>query len=166
MLDPRLTLYHVTYAGRLPAIAKQGLRAGQARAIGASSYDAHAAKGVFLTEARGVFFWCSRARAFAEHHSDDPQADGLTPIVLAVATPNAGPLLDDPLGSRDALAPAFIAPGPIAAASLVYFNGREWALLAGFKKRDLDVSQAYITDRWGDTYFRVDYPLLPPDLRP
>jgi hypothetical protein len=168
-------LYHVTYSGRLPSIAKHGLRAGMARSIGAPAYDFHAAKGLFLTEFAGLFFWFSRAEAFAEHNSDNTLEDGLTPVVLCVETRHVKDAFLDPLGTRDALANAYITPTTIPAKRLLYFDGEEWGQVHRYEDDHIDFTQSYDVEEIEDEYdgdgdgvstiysFKQDNPLLPTD---
>jgi hypothetical protein len=116
------TLYHVTYAGRLPGITEEGLRPNAPRAIGASGYDAHARDRVFLTEGDGVFFWHHRAEDFAEHMSDNPLEDELVPVVLHVGYFIQAPM--EPIGSD----------------CLEVFDGKEWVSLG---TEDLDLESAF-----------------------
>lgn len=165
-------LYHVTYFNRLEGIASAGLRPRMARSIGAASYDAHASKGVFLTEADGVSFWYSRAEAFAEHNSDNPMEDGLVPVVLQIdpAGFTMEELSDDELGSRDAFAGAYIHPTGIEAEHIDVWDGEGWILVEDWQ--EIDVEQAFDREESEDEYnedgelevwhtFKQDSPLEP-----
>lgn len=165
-------LYHVTYSGRLPSIASRGLRPGQARAIGAPSYDSHAAKGVFLTTPNGVFYWHSRSEAFAEHQSDDFVADELIPVVLRVEVYDSDNAEVDELGSRDALAEAYIVKHAIAPGRLEVFDGSDWIDVADYDSIDFEqavdtqVEKGEYDDPVAYHYFKTRSPLLPEELCP
>lgn len=162
-------LYHVTYAGRLDSISQNGLQPGSQRSIGASSYDAHAAKGVFLTEEGGVYFWANRAEDFANSNSDEPYEDGLTPVVLRVSPSGftEDGLMDDELGSDDSRSGAYIWPGDIGPEHLEVFDGSNWIDVSDWET--IDFLQAFdeeeIEDEDGgpETYllFKHTNPLVP-----
>ena len=132
-------LFHVTYHGRLGAIARRGLTPGSARAIGGPALDAHSRGRVFLTDADGLRFWHSRAEEHAEHNSDTPLDDGLVPVVLRVDRKGmGGELEDDPQGSDDASADAFLYSERIEPARLEVWNpaGEEWTPLSQLEGTD------------------------------
>ena len=168
-------LYHVTYSGRLPSIAASGLRPGQARAIGAPSYDAHAAKGVFLTAPDGVFFWHGRAETFAEHSSNDFVEDELIPVVLRVEVYDSDDVERDDAGSRDALAEAVIVKHAIAPGRLEVFDGSGWVDIGDYDSIDFEQAidaqvQEGEFDEYGEPvvhrYFKTRSPLFPEELYP
>lgn len=130
-------LYHVTTYRRLESIAEEGLRRGHARAIGAS-YDAHANRGIFLTEPDGIFFWFHRAENHAEHGSDDVLEDGVVPVVLRVDIEDLPDeeLQSDELGTKDAHHDAWISEGPIDPEDIEVFDGEDWIPITDWE--DLD----------------------------
>ena len=170
-------LYHVTYYGRLPDIAEEGLAAGRARSIGAAAYDAHARGRLFLTEPEGVKFWHGRAEAFAEHESDQPHEDGLVPVVLRVHEDCFEPeeLEVDDLGTRDALAPAWAIRGePFPADCLDVYAGPErgwvpvedYGVVDPLSAFDVQPNPDFDSDEYGDEpedlyYFKWKSPLEP-----
>ena len=158
--------YHVTYSGRLPYIAERGLRRGQPRSIGAPALDSHAAKGVFLTLADGVFFWHGRAEAFAEHNSDDFVEDELIPVVLRVDLPDDLPREGDAEGTRDALVDAIV----VRAVHPMYLNvwtGTEWVPIDQYDEVNLDCAYTTMVEDDAELhYFVNDSPLVPPECRP
>lgn len=171
MTKKREYLYHVTTYRRLEDIAEDGLRRGRARAIGAPSYDANAARGIFLTEAEGVFFWHARAEDHAEHGSDDLLEDGVVPIVLRVDVddlPDEELEPDEP-GSHDARADAWISQGPIEPDTIEAFDGQGWVPVSDWEQIDpsLGVEEIDEDDEgepiWG---FPNRSELFPPELWP
>jgi len=162
-------LYHVTYFNRLGGISEAGLRPGMARSIGAGGYDAHSKKGVFLTEDDGVSFWFNRAEQFAEHNSDNPLEDGLVPVVLKIdpAAFLEDDLFDDELGSKDAVAGAYIIPDGIDADYIDVWDGTNWIPVDEWDSIDIEQSfdKEEIEDEDGDDdayfMFKYDNPLLP-----
>ena len=162
-------LYHVTYFNRLDGISGAGLRPGMARSIGAGGYDAHAKKGVFLTEDDGVNFWFNRAEQFADHNSDNPLEDGLVPVVLRIdpAAFLEDDLLDDELGSKDSLSGAYIHPVGIEPDYIDVWDGSNWIPVDNYDSIDIEQSfdRESIEDEDGgdDEYFmfKYDNPLKP-----
>lgn len=136
-------LYHVTYYNRLEGISEAGLRPGMGRSIGAPAYDAHARKGIFLTEDDGVRFWYSKAEEFANHQSDNPLEDGLVPIVLRIdpAGFTEEELSDDALGTRDAMSGAYIHPIGIDPEYINVWDGSGWISVDDWQ--DIDIEQAF-----------------------
>ena len=136
-------LYHVTYSGRLDSISQKGLRPGSSRSIGSTSYDTHAAKGIFLTEEDGISFWMSRAEDFANSNSDNPHEDGLVPVVLKVSPSgfNDDELVEDDLGTSDSRSEAYIWPGQIGAAYLQVWDGSSWVPVSEWDS--IDFLQAF-----------------------
>lgn len=168
-------LYHVTTYGRLESIAEDGLRKGLARAIGAPSYDSHAARGIFLTEVDGVFFWMSKAEDHAESGSDKPYEDGLLPVVLRTAVDwlEFEDLIDDNIGTNDALANAWIYPGNIEPGSIELWNGEEWVTIdewetvdpeEGFGEEESEEDDPDMT--WRHFVDLMQSPFLPPEAKP
>lgn len=164
-------LYHVTTYRRLETIADTGLLRGRARAIGAPSHDHHAAKGIFLTEAGGVFFWHSRAEDHANHGSDDVLEDEVVPVVLRVH-PDSIPdeeYEQDAEGTRDALSDAWIVQGPIDAEDIDVFDGKDWIPIEAWESIDpmLGVVKVDVDDDGEPIYgFPHDSGLFPPELHP
>ena len=171
-------LYHVTYSGRLESIADRGLRSGQARSIGSAGYDGHAKRGIFLTDADGVFFWHSKAEEFADYHSENVLEDELVPVVLRVDLDGVeGELEDDELGSKDAgYRDAYIAKGSIAPEFLEVFDGREWLpieewdqvnpSLAVVVEIEVEEDDDGEEEQWTSVRFKDCSPLLAPELDP
>lgn len=166
-------LYHVTTYRRLREIAERGLERGRARAIGASAYDDHARRGIFLTSAEGVFFWHSRAEDHAEHGSDDLLEDGVVPVVLRIderGIPDDR-LEGDPIGTHDARADAWIAEGPIDPEYIEVFDGDDWIPIHEWRRIDPHLGVVEEEDPDGEEgevlYFFPDRsPLLPEELWP
>jgi hypothetical protein len=133
-------LYHVTLWNRLEAIAEDGLQRGRSRAIGASAYDAHAARGIFLTDADGVYFWVHRAEDFAEHGADDLLESGSVPVVLRVLVDDLPDeeLEQDTAGTRDAHHDAWISVGPIEPDVIQVFDGSEWIDVSEWESVDIE----------------------------
>lgn len=120
-------LYHVTYDGRLPGIAQEGLRAGRGRSIGGASYDAHVSGAVFLTEADGVPFWFHKAEEWANHASDDPLGDELTPVVLRVDYESIiDACEEDEHGTRDAMYDAWRCTTVVEPGEIEVWDGDAW----------------------------------------
>lgn len=163
------SLYHVTYSGRLPGISQNGLVPGSARSIGAASYDAHAAKGIFLTEKDGVSFWANRSEDFANNNSDNPYEDGLVPVVLRVSPSgfNDEALIEDELGEHDARSGAYIWPAQIDPEHIEVWDGSSWIDIEDWESIDFSIAfdEEEIEDGNGgpETYlmFKYDSPLVP-----
>lgn len=161
-------LYHVTTWRRLQAIAEDGLALGRGRAIGASAYDSHAQKGIFLTDGEGVFFWHGKAEDHAEHGSDDLLEDGAVPVVLRVMAEDInGKLIVDEIGTNDARHEAWISERPIAAVLLEVFDGSDWIAVEDWESVDpgLGVEEFEEDD---ETFYQFPHEsgLFPPELKP
>lgn len=161
-------VYHVTVHRRLGRIARAGLRPGQPGSIGGPAYDAHRRGRIFLTDAAGVFYWLGRAVLFAEHGSDRPMKDRLAPVVLRLRVPPPG-MEEDLIGTRDALAPAWISTVPIPARLIEVWDGRAWLPVARW--REVDHRLAFRPEKNPDggrpiEWFVPDHenPLAHPDL--
>ena len=158
-------LYHVTYYNRLASIAETGLVSTAARAIGqGAGYSTHSAQGIFLSAADGVLFWYGRAQAWAEHNSDNWYEDGLLPVVLRLSKWKKSALREDPIGTRDAYADAYIYTAPIPPQRLEIWNGEAWELLQHWDT--LAPENAFtpeIDEESGDTiyWWNQDEPFLP-----
>jgi len=163
-------LYHVTTYARLANIAQEGLQPGRARSIGASALDAHARRGIFFTEPKGVIFWFGRAEIWADDGSDDPFEDLLVPVVLRIFDDEdiLGELDSDDIGTRDAGGePAWIGTQPIAPEDIEIWDGSEWIPIADWE--NVDPEQSFDTDSDEDDeggpiefhVFKSDNPLLP-----
>lgn len=170
-------LYHVTYYKNLESIAEHGLVAGHGGAIGRGGYSGHSKGRVFLTDLDGVFFWMGRYEAFAEHDSENPLEDGLVPVVIEVGGDIVaqlvadGRLIDDELGSRDAMGQAYYVEDLIITPDeLLIWNGKEWATIddgsidpqSSFKWVEDDDFDEGGFWQFGDLN---DLPLLPPEAR-
>ena len=133
-------LFHVTIASRLPSIGASGLRPGRARFIGSLALDDHARKGIFLTEAEGVPFWFDRAELWANDGSDDLLADQFVPVVLRVLDDEdiLGELVEDEVGTDDAMATAWISTNTIIPENLEVFDGAAWVPLSSVLDEDDD----------------------------
>lgn len=162
-------LYHVTYYNRLEGISQNGLQPGSARSIGGSSYDTHAARGIFLAEDDGVSFWYSKAEDFANHNSDNPLEDGLVPIVLKIdpAAFLEEDLIEDEPGSADSATGAYIVPNVIEPDYIEAWDGSSWIPVDEWDS--IDIEQAFdreeLEDEDGDEeayyLFKYDNPLQP-----
>ena len=164
-------LYHVTTYRRLETIAEDGLRRGHARAIGAPSYDANAARGIFLTDPEGVFFWHARAEDHAEHGSDDVLEDGSIPVVLRVDVDDLPDeeLDEDEAGTKDACADAWISEGPVDPENIEVFDGEAWIQVTDWEELnpELGVEKVDEDDDGEPIYgFPERSKLFPPDLWP
>ena len=138
--DDCLYLYHCTYSGRLPGIVRHGLCPGQRGSIGNTAYDQHRKGGIFLTTGDGVIFWFGKLEEWANHYSDSPLEDGLTPFVLRVDIDDLQQraqgekprkkIIDmckvDELGTRDASGLSLKCKAKIPARMLEVWTGSEW----------------------------------------
>lgn len=166
-------LYHVTFSGNLPSIAQGGLQPAASSGIGAESYDSHKQKGVFLTDQKGLQFWLSKSRDFADHYSDNPYESGHTPVTLLVQIPNPNLLTPDELGSQDTLSDAWIYPEPIPPENLFVWDGNDdpgWYEIDSFIDEPIDTSPAYDIEDYYDEdsqeetqlhWYKDDNPLIP-----
>lgn len=159
-----MVLYHVTYVARLEGIARRGLRPAPSHRVG---WQREHSKGyVFLTEADGVGFWYHNLQHWAEHHSDNPFEDELTPVVLRVRWVDEEDLVLDREGTKDAgHAEAYMVAGPVAApADIEVWNGSAWVELG----EDIDASQAWEVEELDDEepilWAKFDSPLAEPDF--
>jgi len=165
-------LYHVTYHGRLPSIAEEGLTTGQARSIGGPAYDEHVRGRLFLTEPEGVSFWMHRAENHAEANSDDPFGDGYVPVALRVSPDcfENAELERDEHGTRDALVDAWMVSGePFGPECLEVYTGSRWAPVEEYG--EIDPESAFNTESNPDypdeddkeflRYFKYRSPLEP-----
>lgn len=115
------SLYHVTFAGSLGSIQEHGLQPGGGGKFG-GGYAEHSRGKLFLTEGDGVHFWHGRIAATA---MPAERADEIA-VVLRFEPDDEDVLEDDPLGSRDAMADAFISREPIDPDRLDVWTGSEW----------------------------------------
>ena len=156
MADEQTTIvpvYHVTFAGRLPTIARHGLLPNARSGFGGGAYDFNKKGRIFVTEKEGIDYWFNKARDHAFDASDNVWKDGLVPVVLAVAIqhrfekdgevggrfrrmPGKGRMISDELGSSDALHDAWYTTKTIPATRLKVFNGRAWVPIDRFRKED------------------------------
>lgn len=168
-------LYHVTYYSRLASISTRGLKPNQSRSIGNEVYDFHRKRRVFLTTGEGVFFWHSRAEAFAEHNSDNVIEDGLVPIVLRVLRSTIEEDNDlelDEIGTRDAAGYEswMLVNNIILPEDLEVWNGRRWVSVEDYEGSiDPEVAVDVEIDEDDDEplySFKQESPLFPPELHP
>lgn len=159
-------LYHVTYDGRLPSIAEEGLRPGKERSIGSASYDAHRRGAIFFTEADGVSFWFDRGEQWAFEQSDETLSDELTPVVLRVAEDTfIEQCVEDVHGTNDSGHLALRCKTHIEPEEIELWNGTAWVDV----DEGVDPNQAYDpwTDRNGNLYYSMlsgeENPLFPTD---
>ena len=117
-------VYHVTYASRLPSIAKLGLVPGRRPVMGGDFDDCiHCSKIIFFTEQRGLRKWVKFAQDAAYDSCQDFVRAKHIPIVCRVQRPK-GLICDEP-GSKDARAPAFCLKGSVPPSSIeVWVDGR------------------------------------------
>lgn len=148
-----MKLFHITYERNLPGIAQDGLVPGHT-SLYPSGLHHHLRGAIFLTSPDGVFFWYTNSEEAMIHVSDDPQADGYTPVVLRVPEPEHGCAYDE-LGTDDANAPAFRCVTSIPASKIELWDGEHWLPISQYQR--LDTSSSYDEDG----YFSGDYPLLP-----
>lgn len=107
--EPDEFFYHVTLKPQAQQILeKQELRPGSSL-MGRGSLEGHSKTRTFLTDRNGVFFWAERIEAHAMDKYDDPPAISVLRIPKS-DVPNAQL---DPVGSRDAKAPAYFVEGKI-----------------------------------------------------
>lgn len=120
--------FHTTYVNRLDSIAARGLVVGAARSIGAAGYDAHAARGVFLSDADGVDHWFERAQAFGDDRSDNLLDDGLVPVVLRVWVDDPDELVPDEVANQETIHADdnWISLAPIAPDAIDVWDGDAW----------------------------------------
>lgn len=166
-----MLLYHVTWTGALDSIARQGLLPGVRSNFG-GGYEGHARGRTFLTSFEGLFYWYSKFQDLADHHSDNPVEDQLVPVVLAVEVEHE--VHPDPLGTRDALAPAWFTTAPVTPDALLVWDGEDWAGLEDVDPEYLGGLAATVTEECdepeddedeADCWVSVDWvepePLLP-----
>lgn len=118
--------YHVTYNGRLPKIAENGLQPNAARSIGAPAMDGHSAGRLFFAEQAGAQFWHARARDHAEHNHDNPVAAGAVPVVLRVPKKAIKRPSEDGPGTQDSLATAFHVKHGVEPKHIEAWHGTGW----------------------------------------
>jgi len=100
-------VFHVTRTTSLDSIAEHGLLPTASHgSIGGAVYAFHTEDRVFFSAPEGVRYWFDKAWEWADHESDNPVEDGLTPVVLR-AQITASWLQPDDLGTKDSSAPAF-----------------------------------------------------------
>lgn len=161
--------YHISYVKNLPSIAGSGLRPGAGSAMGIGGYASHSRGKLFLTDREGVAYWYNRAELFAQHNSDDPYGDGLTPVVLRISGVTGQ--VPDELGSRDAMYPAWSTNKRIAPSRIKVWDGEAWqSLSAGVKSLRENAAMAYDEDSDGDEIYLIlkpehSNPLLSPFVR-
>ena len=165
-----LELFHVTYFGRLGAIASRGLVAGASRSIGARSLDFHAKRGVFLSDGDGVDFWFERAQEFAEHNSDDVLADGLVAVVLRVTLEDGASLVPDEVANQEGSSRFFdnwISTEAVDPDDIEVWSGSDWLDVEDWSDLDPELGVEWEDDEDSDGggYWLtiLDSPLLPPD---
>lgn len=104
-------LYHVTFFKYLRGIAHRGLNPlsnGKGMATGSNNPLCLRCEGrTFLTEEAGIKFWYGCLEAWAFHESDDPLAEGFTPVVLRISDDDVPEAHIDEEGSNDARAEAW-----------------------------------------------------------
>lgn len=122
MKTPRVVWYHVTFVASLPDIAARGLLPGRRPRL--MTRVGRNLRGVYLTDASGLLFWFGRMEEFSHAESDNPEEDGLVPVVLRVET--TCPVVEDVLGSEHARAAAVVCPRPIAPGAIRVWNGSSW----------------------------------------
>lgn len=168
-------LYHVTYYNRLASISTRGLRPNQARSIGGEAYDFHRKKRVFLTTGEGVFFWHSRAEAFAEHNSDNILEDGMVPVVLRVLRSTIEEDNDlelDEIGTTDASGSEswMLVNNIILPEDLEVWKSSRWIPIDEWDSIDpedaLDIERDEDDPDEALYFFKQRSPLFPPELHP
>lgn len=170
-------LYHVTYLFNLPGIARDRLRPGSGQNFG-EGYRSYAAGWLFLTEGDGVSFWASRLEEHAEAVTEHPE-EGWVPVVLSFDAEELD-LVEDTIGTSDAVAEAWKTRENIAVEDLYIWNGEEWvdtekidveSMLeevleaSELECEEIDPSQAGEEDvESGECWWLLDYEhFLPPD---
>ena len=118
-------LYHVTYQRNLGNIAASGLRRGHSHREGWQAQ--HSQGWVFLTEFDGIGFWYENMRRWANHNSDNPFEDGLTPVVVRVWGVLDDEVVLDAEGTRDAGgSEAYMLGRDIEPHDVEMWDGSEW----------------------------------------
>lgn len=154
-------LYHVTYDGRLQAIAREGLRYGQERSIGGEAFDRHREGAIFLTEGPGLPFWFWRGKQWAFERSAETLSDELTPVVLRVPRHAVIDACEEDIaGTRDAGLLALRCRTNVAPRHIELWNGEDWVPPAS----GVDPFQAY--EAWTDRRGVVNHDLLPDEQNP
>ncbi len=153
-------LYHLTYHGRLPFIAEEGLRPGAAPSIGGPTYEEHRRGAIFLTGAGGLNFWHERAEEWAHASADDLLEEGFVPVVLRVRPRHCEP---DELGSRDSRHPAYRCFETIPPESIELWDASDWIPVEDHESLEPELAlddDGYMLASW-------ENPLLPvpPELR-
>jgi hypothetical protein len=119
-------LYHVTFAGNLEGIQSDGLLPGSGGKFG-GGYAAHSAGWLFITEPEGVYFWFHRIAATVT----PLERAGETPVVLRFEPTDDEEQgkQEDKLGTRDAMAGAYILDEGIEPDRLEVWTGDDWEYL-------------------------------------
>lgn len=126
-------LYHVTFLKDLDSIISGGL------GFGGRAGDFYAERSrdkLFFTEFSGVSYWMGKLEDRANAETDNPE-EGWVPVVLRIDDAyfwNDIDLVEDELGSRDAMAPAvYVEPSDyfkeIAAPEMEIWDGARWVPL-------------------------------------
>ncbi len=154
------SLFHVTYAGRLPGIVEDGLAPGRGPSIGGESYNWNRRDSIFLSESDGVSYWYDLASRWAFDSSDDPAGDGLVPVVLRIS---GGPLTtdlgfdelceDDEVGWEDSNRPTYKCKTAIEPKHIQVWTGSSWVPVRRYG--DIDLSSASDMDTWEDALMPI-----------
>lgn len=126
-------LYHVTFLKDLDSIISAGL------GFGGRTGDFYADRSqdkLFFTDFSGVSYWMGKLEDRANAETDTPE-EGWVPVVLRIDDAyfwNDIDLVEDELGSRDAMAPAvYVEPSDyfkeIAAPEMEIWDGSAWVPL-------------------------------------
>ncbi len=160
-------LYHVTFAGSLEAIQRQGLLPGSGGKFG-GGYAGHSEGKLFLTEPGGVFFWHHRIAATVTPMERAEE----TPVVLRFV-PTADEeeaMQEDEIGTKDAMAEAYMFKGSVPPERLKMWDGSEWVSLNDVDPEGLveDIQgAAELEEDDGEEWYEYDQDLLmPQELHP
>jgi hypothetical protein len=160
-------LYHVTFAGNVEAIQRQGLLPGSGGKFG-GGYAEHSRGSLFLTEPAGVYFWYHRIAATVSPFERAEE----TPVVLRFVpmVDEEEAMQEDELGTRDAGAEAYMFQGEVAPERLEMWDGSGWGLLNDVDPEGLveDIQgEAALEEDDGEEWYEYDEDLLmPQELRP
>jgi len=158
------TLYHITYHKDLASVAKHGLKPRSSeredRGISLGSQKQHSVGKVFVTNRRGMGAWYSHAEDVANHVSDAPHKEHLTPVVLRAKNTQVK-VKKDVVGSTRA--PAGYTHDHIKPDGLQFYYNNKWHPIGKHKR--LNHMDAYKHDPTDDYYYlkrEHENPLHPP----
>jgi hypothetical protein len=166
-----MALYHVTFVKYLRGIAHRGLNPlskSKGMATGSNNPLCLRCEGrTFLTEEAGIKFWYGCLEAWAFHESDDPLAEGFTPVVLRISDDDVPEAHIDEEGTNDARAEAWYVTSRIHHETIEVWTGARWACVADLDfedgDEDLDALELATQTAYDDGVLVLDTynPLIP-----